>query len=389
MTASGEKRSPTRLSDFIRERQDTILSEWVKFAGSLLPWAKGMSLRGLKDHAEELLHAVVDDMQSPQSTSEKSEKSKGRAKEGALGRVGQKHANERLESGLNLEQLVSEYRALRASVLRLWEEARGDKQGEVTRFNEAIDETLAESAARYTESVHNTREQFLAILGHDLRNPLTSIIMGATQLTRPETTGETQVRVAARILSSARRMDRMVNDLLDLTRTRLGSGIPILPRPMDLAPVCQSVVAELEGAHPACRFQLETHGDLRGTWDGDRLAQVLSNLVANAVQHGSAAGVIGVEARDLGSKVSLRVHNLGDVIPDEALARIFDPMVRRASTQPGGDRNASGLGLGLYIAHEIVSGHGGAIAVTSSSEEGTAFTVTLPRTTRLHEEPAA
>src|SRR5687768_1692116 len=190
-----------RLTDFIEEHRESIVEEWVKFAATLLPWAKGMSTEGLRDHAEELLDAVVADMKLPQSKSEKSEKSQGQAAEGALGRVGQKHASERLETGFNIDQLVSEYRALRASVLRLWENARGDKQGQVTRFNEAIDETLAESTARYSETVKNTRDQFLGILGHDLRTPLGSIVLGATQLAKSEGLDDKQARVVARILS--------------------------------------------------------------------------------------------------------------------------------------------------------------------------------------------
>ena len=116
------------LTEFIQSNHEQIIAEWVEFARSLLPWAEGMSEAGMRDHAAELLNAVVDDMKRPQSGRQRSEKSKGHAEEGALTSVGQKHASDRLETGLNLNQLVSEYRALRASVLRLWEEAQGDKQ---------------------------------------------------------------------------------------------------------------------------------------------------------------------------------------------------------------------------------------------------------------------
>jgi len=246
------------------------------------PWAKGLSKKDLRDHAEELLSAIVSDMKLSQSRHQQSEKSKGREAGGTLSGVGKKHAIDRLESGLTLDQLVSEYRALRASVLRLWEASEGDKNGEMTRFNEAIDETLAESAVWYSDKMAHTREQFLDILGHDLRNPPASILVGATLLTKSERLEVKEVGVATRILNSAGRMNRMVSDLLDLTRTRLGAGIPVTPKPMDLTPVCQQVVAELEAIHPDCKLQFESKGDLHGEWDSDRLTQVISNLVARS-----------------------------------------------------------------------------------------------------------
>ena len=204
-----------RLSAFIQQHRKTIVEEWVVFARTLKPWAKGLSKTDLRDHAEELLSAIVSDMKSSQSGHQQAEKSKGHDRGGALSGVGKKHAIDRLEGGLKLDQLVSEYRALRASVLRLWEETERDKKGEMTRFNEAIDETLAESAVWYTEKMAQTREQFLDILGHDLRDPLNSILVGATMLTKSETIDVKHAGVATRILNSAGRMNRMVGDLLD------------------------------------------------------------------------------------------------------------------------------------------------------------------------------
>ena len=368
-----------RLSEFIQQHRKKIMEEWVEFARTLLPWSKGMSEKELRDHGEELLTAVVSDMESPQSSHEQSEKSKGRAAEGDLGSVGHKHATERLQTGFKLDQLVAEYRALRASVLRLWGEAHGDKQGEITRFNEAIDETLAQAAVWYSEEMNHTREQFLDILGHDLRNPLTSIVMGATSLTNSDDINDKQARVAGRILKSAGRMSRMVSDLLDLTRTRLGAGIPVTQKPMDLVPVCQQVIAELEGVHPDIPLRFESKGELVGEWDSDRITQVVSNLVANALQYGGEGRPVSVVAQEHGDEVVLRVLNEGVPIPENAITKIFDPMVRQSTRDGGANNNATGLGLGLYIAREIVTAHGGSIAVTSTEKDGTAFTVKLPR----------
>ena len=377
-------KSAPSLSEFIDERRKAIIAEWVKFARTLQPWARNLTTKELQDHAEELLDAIVVDMRSSQSGYQQAEKSKGHDRSGALSGVGKKHAIDRLESGLNLDQLVSEYRALRASVLRLWEDTGADKKREMTRFNEAIDETLAESARWYSEQMGRTRDQFLDILGHDLRNPLNSIIVGATLLTKSDSLDVRSVGVATRIVNSAGRMGRMVNDLLDLTRTRLGAGIPVTPKRMDLAPVCHQVIAELQSTHPDRHLQFESKGDLHGEWDSDRLTQVLSNIVANALQYGSEDGPVTVTVESHGEGILLRVHNEGPSISDDTMRRMFDPMVRQPN--PNGDMHTTGLGLGLYIAREIVTAHGGTIAVTSSETQGTTFTVQLPR--RSPKKPA-
>jgi len=365
------------LSDFIHTQHRLIVEEWVEFARTMHPWSEGMSEKDLKDHAEELLKAVVDDMKLPQSDDEQAEKSKGNTADGKPGRVGRMHATERLQSGLSLDQLVSEFRALRASVLRLWEKAHGDQQSEMTRFNEAIDEALATSVARHTELVGNTREQFLAILGHDLRNPIGSVTMGASLLM--ESTDAETVDIATSILGSGERMSRMVRDLLDLTRTRLGAGIPVTLKPMELEPVCRQVISELHAIHPKREVRFAASGDLRGSWDSDRIAQVVSNLVANALQYGAAGERVSVVAVGNAEDVTLQVHNFGAPIPENALRSIFAPMTRHQADGKQSSKNITGLGLGLFIASEIVTAHRGTIGVTSSAEKGTTFTVRIPR----------
>ncbi|RYZ60502.1 MAG: HAMP domain-containing histidine kinase [Proteobacteria bacterium] len=241
-----------RLTEFIHANHKSIIEDWVAFARTLSPWSDGMGEASLRDHAEELLTAVVKDMNSPQTLMQQSEKSKGNALDGALALIGQKHASDRLETGISLDQLVSEFRALRASVLTQWERTQSNSQGEITRFNEAIDETLAESTARYSETVNATREQFLGILGHDLRNPIGAIIMGAQLLI--ESGGLESVEIATGILNSGNRMSRMVNDLLDLTRTRLGSGIPVVLSGSNLETVCRQAIAELQIMLPKAKL---------------------------------------------------------------------------------------------------------------------------------------
>ena len=371
-----------RLTEFIEQAHDEIIEEWVAFAATLLPWAKDRDENELRDHAVELLAAIVSDMESPQSRAEQAEKSKGRAveveAEGGLARVGQLHADERFGTGFKLDELVSEYRALRASVLRLWAKAHGEQQSDMTRFNEAIDEALVEATNWYAEELNRTRKEFLAILGHDLRDPLAAIAMGAELLTKSESGIDEKHRmVATGILHSAGRMERMVNDLLDFTRTRMGGGIPVTLRHMNLTPVCHQVISEFESIHPDRQLRFESKRGLHGEWDGDRLHQALSNLVANAFQYGRVEGRVTVVAHEHAEEVVLQVHNEGEPIPEDALTRVFEPMFRRQTQDVS--KNPTGMGLGLYIAREIVTAHGGTIDVTSTEKDGTSFTVKLPR----------
>jgi hypothetical protein len=363
-----------------------IADEWAQFARTLLPWSEGIDDQGLRDHAEELLDAVVADMSGPQTDAQQSDKGKGKQAEGALGAIGHRHATERLKSGLRLDELVAEYRALRASVLRRWGESHGAEAREITRFNEALDETLGQAATWYTDEITQTREQFLAILGHDLRNPLGAIMMGAHNLERGATPDAREQRIAARILRSAGRMSRMIDDLLDLTRTRLGSGIPIHPQHLDLTQTCVHVIAELRQAFPDRELQFTSDGTVVGDWDGDRVAQVLSNLAANALQYGALGVPVHVDLSREGEDAVLRVHNEGEVIPHDALRTLFLPLVRHSGQS---DANVRGLGLGLYIAREIVLAHDGTIDVTSTAEGGTTFVVRLPVRSRKPRLPSA
>jgi signal transduction histidine kinase len=231
-----------------------------------------------------------------------------------------------------------------------------------------------EEAQRQTEAF---REQFLGILGHDLRNPLQAISGNAGLLLRYGGLTEPQRKAINRISISADRMARMINDLLDFTRARLGGGYPVSRARMSVHDVLRQVVEELEVAHPLRRFELSLSGNGWGDWDADRIAQASSNLVGNAVQYSPEDTVVGVTAKDEAGGVCVQVHNLGSPIPAERLPHIFQPFVRGVE----GTRNVArnGLGLGLYITHEIVRAHGGTLRVTSTEADGTRFWMWLPR----------
>ena len=373
------------LADFISSHVETILAEWVTFAATRGPVGEAMDLDALRDHAAEMLAAIVVDLRTPQSAAEQAANSTGNAVPPAAAApetAASVHGAGRAESGFTLGEMVSEYRALRASVLRLWTKANGGLSGadldDLIRFNEAIDQALAESTTRYTQDLDQSKEMFLAILGHDLRTPL-GAVMTSSQfmldrggLTEPDRT------LTARVLRSATRMNHMVGDLLDLMRSRLGPGVPVVRGDMDLGGVARHAIEEVAAAHPERVLELETAGDLRGAWDAARVSQLLTNLLANAVQHGAADSPVRVAARGEAADVVLSVHNRGPAIPPPDLPGLFDPLKR---LRPGvaAARNAGHLGLGLYIVDRIATAHGGAVAVASSPEVGTMFTVRLPR----------
>jgi len=360
-----------RLSAFILDNLEPILQEWEDFARSIQPPHRSMDALELRDHAKEMLEeiaAALDDAATPGIATEKSA--------AAL------HGETRLQSGFNIDQLISEYRALRASVLRLWlkrdKTATSFEVEDMRRFNDALDHALADSVARYSAMVRRSQDIFLGIVGHDLRTPLQYMSMGAEFLMRSDKSDPQLIQLGSRMFDSASRMNQILDNLLDFTRSRTGSGLQITLRPADLADISEQVADEFRFSDPDCRIDTEVSGDLTGRWDPARIGQVYQNLIGNALQHGDGSHVVKVCTTGGAESVSIAVHNRGTPIPDAALAGIFDPLHRYANK--GADEiDRKNLGLGLYIVREIVAAHGGRIAVRSSADEGTTFTVTLPK----------
>jgi len=222
-------------------------------------------------------------------------------------------------------------------------------------------------------------ETFIGMLGHDLRNPLSAITTGARLLMRRAESERVELP-ARRILSSGERMGRMIDQLLDFTRIRLGGGIPLERRLVDLGVICRTAADEIEGTFGADGIEIETAGDPVGLWDGDRLTQLVSNLLGNAIAHGSQGGRVRVRVDGGDATVVLALHNRGTV-PRDVLPHLFRPMGIGSDRKHTG---SSGLGLGLYISQQIVLAHAGTIDITSSEQDGTEVTVRLPRST----EPA-
>jgi len=311
------------------------------------------------------------------------------------------HPDDAPEHGEELERLaasgapfIAEVRYLKPDGSLIWVQSSvsriDDRQGRAQGIaSVAVDITqrkFAEAALRESESERAARleqmeqalhfsETFVGMLGHDLRNPLSAIITAASLLLRREQ-GERIARPLQRIQTSAARMTRMIEQILDFTRTRIGGGIPIDPAPLDLRDLAEQMVQELEGASPQ-QITLESSGDTRGEWDSDRLGQVISNLLGNAVEHGDPHQPVRLtlDGRSPG-EVRVSLWNAG-AVPPALLSVIFDPF-RRASSGTSSSRSR-GLGLGLYIVQQVVQAHGGEIEVTSSAKQGTTFLITLPR----------
>jgi two-component system sensor histidine kinase/response regulator len=232
---------------------------------------------------------------------------------------------------------------------------------------------LAEELEARTETLR-LNEMFTAVLGHDLRNPLNAIVTSAHLLQRISA-DETARQAADRILSSGNRMGRLIEDMLDLARSRLAGGITLKLAPADLGSLVQRVVREHQTAHPSQHIEVIATGDLNGVWDAERLAQLASNLIGNALQHGKPGEP--VEVRADGTRpltVTLSVTNAGQ-IPPEVLPNVFDPF-------RGGKRHLArneGLGLGLYIVQQIVAAHQGTVDVRNENTSHVTFRVSIPR----------
>jgi signal transduction histidine kinase len=380
-----------RLAQFIRDNIEPILVEWESFARGIWPAGARAEPAELRDSAAEILAAVVADMDAPQTGPERSEKSMGHGGRGGaesdrLDHASQVHGVARVGSGLALAAVVAEYRALRASVLRLWRasEPAADAHDldDVMRFDESIDQSLALAVDAFTHRLDATRKMFLAMLTHDLRNPLSAITLTA-KLASSGIGGPEQLPAQlGQILQSATAIADLTSDLADFSNSSLGVGVPLSPGRADLRALCDDVRRETRAAHPGREIRCDVRGNPAGTWDAHRLRQLVSNLLRNAIQHGSATEPVTVTIDGTSADaVELTVHNLGPPIPADVLPTIFDPLVR-APTTVQARRTPGSVGLGLYIVREIAAAHGGTAELTSTSATGTTVTIRLPRRAR-------
>ena len=368
----------TGLADFIERNAETVIEHAMTFAKSV-DVGTPLDDVALRDHLPDIVEAIVRDLRTPQSRAEEIEKSEGRALSppGHPRTAAGTHALFRAHSGFSISHLVSEYRALRASVLRLWAEAPEAAHAtaeEVTRFNEAIDEAIAESVGHYATEVERWRNIFLGVLGHDLRSPLSAILMTSEMISRMAVDAPI-ASAAQRLIRSGERMGALLDKLLVFNRAQLGIGFQVDRKDVDLVEHCRSEIELLQATLPDTHIEFRADGQVRGNYDAARVCEALSNLVVNASKYGTHGGDIRVELRDRGNGAELVVVNVGEQIPRETLDLMFEPLRRGGVAQ--GEAERVSLGLGLFIVNQIATAHGG--SVRADSEGGaTTFTMVLP-----------
>jgi signal transduction histidine kinase len=378
MTGSTET---TSLSEFLRSHADEILKAWDQFARTVPNAGAKLDAGELRDHAAELLACIAADMEQPQSARQQRAKSRGEATHpAALGdSAAQTHADTRITAGFGILPMMTEYRALRASVLHLWARSRPETTSaeveQITRFNEAIDQAIIESVARFTERTKQSTDLFIGVLGHDIRNPLSTIAMSTHVLTR---SGRLDEEAARPIVNSVERIKSVVEQIVDFTRAQAGQPMPIARTQGDLAVHAEEIAEETRIRHPDVSINVRRDGEsFDGCWDKGRIGQLLSNLLANAIQYGDRSRPITVRLAATEPELTLEVRNYGSVISAAERAQIFEPLVRGSTAGRRDDR--SGLGLGLYVCREITRAHGGRIEAWSDEAEGTRFIIHLPR----------
>lgn len=358
---------------FIRHARDSIITRFEQLAGVEGPVQQRR--QRVDDDAYKLLEGIGDDMEC----------SAGSASDTALRmpllRLAQSFAQAHLQHELSMAHMAGHYRALRAAVLEHWSADRRsgpDDVEDVMRFTQTLDDAWAESAAWYVGQLERARDLFVGTLVHDLRTPLCAITTSSQTLLRDPRVDHHSRQYGQRIERAAERMRRLVADLLDVTRIRLGQ-LPLNQAWSSLSPALTQGIDELTAAHPGRHLGLSCEGDLLGHWDSGRLVQAVSNLVANAIRHGAPDTPVSVHVHGEAQTLQVSVHNWGPVIAGELQHAIFDPLTRGASSPAGREGFGEGLGLGLFICEHIVRAHGGRMELSSSAQDGTVFSLVVPK----------
>jgi signal transduction histidine kinase len=353
------------LAQFLCPHRETIMGEWLTRSGQL-PSARGLSIEGPRDHNPHLLDAMAEAIERGDTFSV------------SLEQLPLLHADHRLAQEYGLRELVAEYRLLRRVVINVYTQHVTDMSLEsrsrlppLVTFNENIDHAITDAVDHYMLQRERMREYSVGMLSHDLRDPLNAITLCDEMLLRREGLDDADRQLLSRMRSNAQRMSRLIVDMLDVTRSRLGGGLPITPGPADLGEIVCATVDELASGQPERRIECPAPRedvDLTGRWDAMRIGQAVSNLVANALKHGGDP--IRVTTWDEGERGLLEVASCGE-IPVEMRKRDFEPF----STQDA----RAGTGLGLFIVSEIARVHGGELRLEPDMPGETHFRLELPR----------
>lgn len=379
-----------RLADFILSHSSSILEEWEKFARTIEPAASVMTSKELRNHASVMLQSIAEDLCTTQSRDEGIIKSHGQELKGSQAHAGEEHGLARLESNFTIEQLFSEYRALRSSVLRLWKEANGSLSStdidDIIRFNEAIDQLLGSSVSSFAhatrdamEAERRRKDQFLAMLAHELRNPLSPISAAATLLKLTKS-NEPVINNASNVIArQVAHMSTLVDDLLDVSRVTRGA-VELKLEPLDLCHVISDAIEQVAPQIEARKHVLtvaEMPQPITMQGDRKRLVQVITNLLTNAAKYTPEHGQIWLKINLYDDQVALAVEDNGIGMAPDFAPHAFDLFAQAERTS---DRASGGLGLGLALVKTLTELHGGKVTCTSAGlGKGSQFTLWLPK----------
>ena len=367
-----------QIAEFLETAKVAILAESIAYARTILR-LKDEDEATLRDHLPLVLTAISKDLRTAQSRMESIDKSHGLSLESREHQsAAEIHGVMRARSGLKIEQVFAEYRSLRSCVLRLWADhaPQGpDAVRDVGRFNEAIDQALAESVHTYAGEVERWQQIFLGVLGHDLRGPLNAIALTA-ELIAAKAPAELGLPTAT-LSKSTRRMASLMDSLLQYNVAGLTSGMQIERLPINLEVTCNDEVEMQRAALPSAKIELVAEGNTRGDFDSSRVREALGNLVTNAVKHGVPLEpvLVRIEGDDAEVRISVENVTAHDITSNE-MEQLFEPLRRGAAKGPESDR--SNLGLGLFIVRQIAKVHGGDVHGECTSHR-VKFTMTLPK----------
>lgn len=382
-----------RISSLLQQHHELLIEQWIALVLSdpEVPEAHRLSEEALRDHIPRLLARMHDLLMAETTKLTAASAVRSSVIRGSVASPAQAHAHHRFANGYTLGHALREMTHFRATVVDLCGKEGARLEGQEAKLLQAmIDAALTTVAVEMEHAARNElevererlrqevefRERFMGILGHDLRNPLSAVINAATLLQESEYIPTSERWIVDRIAASADRMTRMISDLLDVTRARSGGRLPVRPAPTDLRVICLQVTEELKMVHQGRSILISSRGDTTGEWDADRIAQLVQNLVSNALDYSAAESSIRVAVHGRPGVALLRVHNSGPAIPPDLARTIFEPFQRGEDET----RASDGLGLGLFIAHQIATSHGGSLEVRSGPVLGTTFTARLPRT---------
>ena len=348
----------TAAADALRAQVQAIERAWEKHVLAELPELSDLPRTMLIDHLPEFIDGLASWLDG--------------AEPEAVRALSDGHAMSRQRAGVPIEIVLAEYSALRRvitdAVLR--HIPADELPATLASLNQGMDAAMNDAVQRYVGARDEVRDRFVAMLGHDLRDPLGVVMMSASVLgARPlKDPDQSAVR---HMKAAAERMERMITDVLDFARGKLSGGIPLNPALADMAEICRLAVEEAN-ASANLSIKLETSGDLRGAFDSDRIRQALSNLLRNAQSYGGGDVEVRAWESDDRKVVFTTVTNHGPMIPAAQIPTLFDPFKRAT------DPRARGLGLGLYIVREIANAHGAQCTV-QSSPDATVFSIEWPR----------